>query len=241
MYSTRLLLRRLPLRPALPVQTLFRAIQTQNHLGVASMATITQAITNDHRDLQDCYNEVINSTDLDHMQRWGNQFTWELARHSVGEELVLYPAFEKHMGSLGGQIAETDRRDHHQVKQLLKEFQGMKAANPDYLPKIKELWTKLEDHIKDEEGYDLPALENKLSPDSSESMANSFRRTKNFVPSRSHPSAGEHPPFETVMGLLTTPVDKLMDVFRKFPDKHDTPKASSPRVDIPPGGTIVHD
>ncbi|KAK3994185.1 hypothetical protein QBC44DRAFT_349024 [Cladorrhinum sp. PSN332] len=226
MFSTRLLFKRLPLRPVLPVQTLFRSIQTQNSLGVASMATITQAITNDHRDLQDCYNEVINSTDLDHMQRWGNQFTWELARHSVGEELVLYPAFEKHMGSLG---------------ELLKEFQGMKANNPGYLPKIKELWTKLEDHIKDEEGYDLPALEDKLSPDSSESMANSFRRTKNFVPSRSHPSAGEHPPFETVMGLLTAPIDKLADMFRKFPDKKETAKESSPRLDIPPGSTFIHD
>ncbi|KAK4167723.1 hypothetical protein QBC43DRAFT_311333 [Cladorrhinum sp. PSN259] len=217
MFSTRLLVKRIRLRPVVPVQLLYRPIQTQNSFGVASMATITQAITEDHRELHKCYNEVINSTDPDHMQRWGNQFTWELARHSVGEELIVYPAFEKHMGSLGTQMAEKDRKEHHQVKELLKEFQGMKAEDSNYIPKLKELWAELEPHIKEEEGHDLPALEDKLSPDSSETMANSFRLTKNFVPSRSHPSAGENPPFESVMGLLTAPVDKLADMFRKFP------------------------
>ncbi|KAK0719045.1 hypothetical protein B0T21DRAFT_295452 [Apiosordaria backusii] len=190
------------------------------------MATITQAITDDHRHIQDCYNEVVNSTDPDHQQRWGNQFTWELARHSVGEELILYPAFEWHMGI---------------VKRLLKEFQSMSSTDPDYVPKIKELWCKLEDHIKDEEGHDLPALEEKLTPEHSESMARSFRRTKHFVPSRSHPLAGEHPPFESVMGLLTAPIDRLTDLFRKFPDKPEEAKPSGPRIDIPPGGNAVHD
>ncbi len=28
-------------------------------------------------------------------QRWANEFWWELARHSAGEKLVVYPAFEK--------------------------------------------------------------------------------------------------------------------------------------------------
>ncbi|CAP65686.1 uncharacterized protein PODANS_7_1050 [Podospora anserina S mat+] len=182
------------------------------------MATITQAITDDHRHIQDCYNEVVNSSDPDHQQRWGNQFTWELARHSVGEELILYPAFEWHMGT-----------------KMLKDFQSMSSSDPDYIPRIKELWCKLEDHIKDEEGYDLPALEEKLTPEHSESMAKSFGRTKHFVPSRSHPLAGEHPPFESVVGLLTAPIDRLTDLFRKFPEKGEEAKPSGPRIDIPPG------
>lgn len=92
------------------------AAQTQRpSLGVASTVSITAAIINDHRDLEECYNEVVNSNDQDRRQRYGNQFTWELARHSVGEELVLYPAFERHMGSVGYQMAETDRKDHHEA------------------------------------------------------------------------------------------------------------------------------
>jgi hypothetical protein len=105
----------------------------------------------------------------------------------------------------------------------------MKPADPRFLPTLKELWTNLSAHIEGEESEDLPALESALQAEQgeSESMAKSFGRTKAFVPSRSHPSAGEHPPFETAMGLLTAPFDHVADIFRKFPDKKISPNPST--------------
>lgn len=80
------------------------------------MSSISEAIKKDHRELEQYYNEVINNQgDHDHQERYGNQFVWELARHSVGEELVVYPAFEKYLGSKGKEMAESDRKDHHVV------------------------------------------------------------------------------------------------------------------------------
>lgn len=82
-----------------------------------NMATITETIIKDHRELEQYYNEVIdNPGNHDHQQRFGNQFTWELARHSIGEELIVYPAFEKYLGDKGKQMAEEDRKEHHQVR-----------------------------------------------------------------------------------------------------------------------------
>lgn len=73
----------------------------------------------------------------------------------------------------------------------------MSANDSNYVPKLKEIWSLLEHHIEDEETKDLPALEKALSSSdnrgSSESLATNFGRTKAFVPSRSHPSAGENP------------------------------------------------
>jgi len=189
---------------------------------IAAMSTITEAITTDHRELEQYYNEVVQSSDLEHQERFGNQFTWELARHSVAEELIVYPAFELYLGHEGKAMAEKDRKEHHEVKVLLKNFQNMSATDEDYIPTLKELMAQLSTHIKEEENDDLPALEKALSQGHdgvSDSLATSFERTKAFVPSRSHPSAGEHPPFETVMGLLTAPMDRIADMFRKFPDK----------------------
>lgn len=193
------------------------------------MTTITEAITKDHRELEEYYNEVINSKNHDHQERFGNQFTWELARHSVGEELVVYPAFEKYMGPEGRVMADEDRREHHKVKEMLKVFQNLKPTDETYVPKLKELWAALSAHIKEEEERDLPALESALHAftSESESLASSFGRTKAFVPSRSHPSAGENPPFETVMGLLTAPIDHVADLFRKFPNKTISPNPST--------------
>jgi hypothetical protein len=83
--------------------------------------------------------------------------------------------------------------------------------------------------MEEEERCDLPALEGALQNQSgeSESMAKSFGLTKAFVPSRSHPSAGEHPPFETVMGLMTAPIDHIADIFRKFPNQTTSPNPST--------------
>jgi len=83
-------------------------------------STISEAITKDHRKLETYYKEIINNpTDIDHATRYGNQFTWELARHSVAEELLVYPAMEKYMGAKGKAHAELDRQQHHEVHTTL--------------------------------------------------------------------------------------------------------------------------
>lgn len=114
---------------------------------------------------------------------------------------------------------------------MLKEFQNMSSTDTQYIPKLKELWKVLSQHIKEEEKDDLPALEKALSSSenrgSSESPAkNYFGRTKAFVPSRSHPTAGESPWFEGPMGMLAAPIDHIADIFRKFPDGVISPNSS---------------
>jgi hypothetical protein len=99
----------------------------------------------------------------------------------------------------------------------------MSASDSNFIPKIKSLWADLEQHIKEEESHDLPSLDSALATEDSQSMAASFERTKKFVPTRSHPSAPNKPPFETVVGLMTAPIDKLADMLRKFPDDRDKP------------------
>jgi hypothetical protein len=116
------------------------------------------------------------------------------------------------------------------VKNLLKEFQNMDPASSSYIPKLKEIWSLLERHIAEEERDDLPALEQALASEqnrgNSESLAKNFGRTKAFVPSRSHPSAGENPYFEGPMGMLAAPIDHIADIFRKFPEGTVSPNPS---------------
>lgn len=71
-----------------------------------------------------------------------------------------------------------------QVKEKLYKFQKLKADDPDFEPTLRDLWQDLSEHIKDEENNDLPALEKELSAADSESVANSFERTKMFVPTK---------------------------------------------------------
>jgi hypothetical protein len=102
------------LRAAIKPRT-FRLQQNPIRFQTAAMSAISDAITKDHRELRQYYNEVVNSSDPDHQQRFGNQFVWELARHSIGEELIVYPAMEKYMGDRGKKLADDDRQEHHEV------------------------------------------------------------------------------------------------------------------------------
>lgn len=150
---------------------------------------------------------------------------------------------QKYMGPEGDKKAEKDRAEHHKVKEHLKIFQSLSPTSSDYIPKLRTLWTDLSSHIKEEEEDDLPSLESALSKaekadspidkaisvaespkagkSESEILATRFESTKMFVPTRSHPSAGENPAFESVMGLLTAPIDLLGDMLRKFPGEQE--------------------
>ncbi|EFR05187.1 HHE domain-containing protein [Nannizzia gypsea CBS 118893] len=190
------------------------------------MAKISDTIKSDHRAIEECYDKIVNSSDYEQQVRYQNQFTWELARHSIGEELVVYPAFEKHLEN-GKAMADKDRQEHQVVKEKLKVFQGMKPSDEKFQSTIKGLMDDLSQHIREEEEEDLVKLESALAHDKSEALATSFDRTKAFVPSRSHPSAPDKPPFETAVGLLAAPIDHLADIFRKFPDQKVSPNPST--------------
>lgn len=78
------------------------------------MAGISEAIKKDHREIEDYYKKVLASSTDKEKTQWQNQFTWELARHSIGEELVVYPQFEKKLPN-GHTMADKDRQEHLSV------------------------------------------------------------------------------------------------------------------------------
>jgi hypothetical protein len=81
----------------------------------ANESRVMDAIKHDHAELKDYYDKILAAKDDDSKARWQYQFTWELARHSIGEELVVYPAMEKHMGEQGKEMADKDRAEHNKV------------------------------------------------------------------------------------------------------------------------------
>ena len=104
------MLRTLRINPTKYVQ-LVRPFATTSY----NMTKISDAITHDHKELKEYYQNIKNASDDDTKTRWRNQFVWELARHSIAEELVVYPAFEKYIQPGGHEMAEKDRQEHQVV------------------------------------------------------------------------------------------------------------------------------
>ncbi|KAH7926594.1 hypothetical protein BV22DRAFT_1032733 [Leucogyrophana mollusca] len=184
----------------------------------AQSKPLTKAITDDHREMYEYYEQYQKSQgNADAQKRWARQLTWEVARHAVGEEIIVYPLMEKHLGQKGLELADHDRDEHQTVKELLSHLESLQAGTPDYDTTLGKVMSHLREHNDSEERQDLPALEEKLHPDHSQEAANQFERTKKFVPTRAHPMAPNKPPYETFVGFLAAPIDKLKDYFSSFP------------------------
>lgn len=75
---------------------------------------ILEALKEDHREITAFGDLILKSRDLDEQTRCQNQFTWELARHAVAEELVVYPAMERCVEG-GRGVVDRDRGEHQKV------------------------------------------------------------------------------------------------------------------------------
>lgn len=102
----------------------------------------------------------------------------------------------------------------------------MSPDDEEFNPTLSALWKHLKQHMEQEEQKDMVAIENSLTAEDSEHLARNFERTKVLTPTRSHPGAPDRPPFDTVAGLMAAPLDKIRDIFRKFP--HEKPKHPPP-------------
>jgi len=185
-------------------------------------SALWEAVAEDHQEMYEYFDSYQKAHgDFAAQQRFANQLLWEVARHAVGEEIVVYPLMEKHLGPEGLAAADKDRAEHQHVKELLYKLEHLQAGNADFDTTIKQVMDHLRPHNNDEETKDLPQLEAKMSPDELTKAAADFKRTKQFAPTRAHPSAPNKPPYETIAGLFALPLDKLKDMFTSFPGEAD--------------------
>ncbi|KAJ6021718.1 hypothetical protein N7540_007222 [Penicillium herquei] len=208
-------------------QTLVKPVYVRREFSNTSINAsqrILPAIKNEHADLHSHGNKILISLNPDEQTRYQNLFTWELARHIIGEELIIYPAIARHVHG-GKAISNRNRTEHQEIKEQLKMFQGLRSTDPRFAPTLEALITDLQTHTQREETEDLVSLEEVLSPDQSEALTGLLERTRLFIPSRSHPLSPSKPPFETVVGLLTAPVDMIADLFRKWPHHGESGKS----------------
>ncbi|KAI0646256.1 hypothetical protein C8Q79DRAFT_1000639 [Trametes meyenii] len=192
------------------------------------MSTLFHSIKEDHEEMyeyHDQYKRAWDCGDVDAQARWARQLTWEIARHAVGEEIVVYPLMEKHLGDKGRELADHDREEHQEVKEKLFKLETLKPRSEEYHVLLTTVMESLHHHNDDEEIKDLPMLEPVIGEDASKEAAKSFKKTKKLVPTRTHPSIPNKPPFETLLGLLEAPIDKVKDWFAAFPTESEMKEA----------------
>lgn len=174
-------------------------------------------IKKDHQELIAFYDRYKNAVSTEESNKWFHQFVWELSRHSVAEELVLYPLLES-LSQKGKELADKARKDHHAVKELL--YAASKETNVTLFDeKMNVIMKDLAEHIQNEENEDLVYLSDNVSPKNLSRAGKMFTLKKKIAPTRPHPMIPEKPvALEAALGLLVAPIDKFRDLFSSFPE-----------------------
>src|SRR3954449_13124627 len=77
------------------------------------------------------------------------QVTIELVRHSVAEEVLVYPKVEKQVSA---EEAEHARKEHAEAEETLQRLEKLDADDPAFDDQLGTLMSEIRHHIADEEG-----------------------------------------------------------------------------------------
>ncbi|KAG0611111.1 hypothetical protein M758_7G116900 [Ceratodon purpureus] len=197
-----------------------RVMATANTVKVG--ADIIDKVKQDHKELEEAYSnykKFHKQGDEEEANKWFNQFVWEVSRHSVTEELVLYPLIAL-QGEKGQKLADQSREEHQEAKNMLAEIQGIN--DPDlFEKKFDEIMAVLRKHIDFEEKEDLEYLKQHVDQAGREAAGTTFALGKNLVPTKPHAAVpNKSAALEAALGLFVTPIDNLRNIFEKFPNQN---------------------
>jgi hemerythrin superfamily protein len=185
-------------------------------------ADIIDKVKQDHKELEEAYSnykKFYKQGDDEEANKWFNQFVWEISRHSVTEELVLYPLIAL-QGEKGQKLADQSRAEHQEAKNMLAEIQGINDPEL-FEKKFDEIMATLRKHISFEEKEDLEYLRENVDQAGREAAGNTFALGKNIVPTKPHAAVpNKSAALEAALGLFLTPIDNLRNIFEKFPSQN---------------------
>jgi hemerythrin superfamily protein len=170
---------------------------------------VVDVLTTDHHEVLDLV-EQIPAADPAARRDMADTIIAELVRHSVAEEMYVYPAMREHLPD-GDAAVRHDTEEHQQLVEIMKELEGVDAADPRFLEVLARLTAVLRDHVHDEEDEQFPQLRARIPREQLVAMAAKVETAKKAAPTRPHPGAPHSALFHKVAGPGVGLVDRLRD------------------------------
>ncbi|HEY4571338.1 MAG TPA: hemerythrin domain-containing protein [Kribbella sp.] len=171
---------------------------------------VIDALTADHREVEGLIGEIVASTKADERRDLADQMIAELVRHSVAEEMYVYPAMRDHLPN-GEEAVEHDTEEHKELETLMKQLEGADADGAEFQQTLAKLQDVLRDHVQDEEGEQFPQLRAHIPADTLVELREKVELAKKVAPTRPHPAAPNAELFHKVAGPGVGLVDRLRD------------------------------
>lgn len=181
-------------------------------MGPSERSDVISVLTHDHRQVEKLFAKLEATTPDDGLVRREliDQLIVELVRHSVAEEIYVYPAARENLPG-GGAVADKEIAGHVQVEKTLKALENTDADTEEFAQLLAELIGDVRLHIHDEEEHLFPALAGHLSPAELTELGDKVRAAKASLPNRPHPLAPTRRPLNRLFGPDAGLVDGIRD------------------------------
>lgn len=171
---------------------------------------VIDVLVADHREVAELIHEVVRTADPAQRRDLSDQLVAELVRHSVAEEMFVYPAIRDAVPD-GGQVTEHDAEEHKQLERLMKQLESADSANPDFLTLVHQIQTTFQHHIDDEENQQFVQLRAHLPAEQLMALKGKVAAAKKVAPTRPHPDSPNAELFHKTLGAGVGLVDRLRD------------------------------
>jgi hemerythrin superfamily protein len=174
---------------------------------------VIEILEHDHREVEEMFVELESlrgaSADEEKSRRkeLAEQVTIELVRHSVAEEVLVYPKVEDKVSS---KEAEHAREEHAEAEETLQRLEKLDADDPAFDDELATLMKEIRHHIEDEEGEMFAHMRQVIDEEELRSLGARVEAFKKVAPTRPHPNV----PNEALPRLAAGPAASLFDRMR---------------------------
>jgi hemerythrin superfamily protein len=160
---------------------------------MSTSTTPTDVITfliEQHNEVNDMFaqlEQMDGATD-DKVQRLAEQVVTSLVKHSVAEEIYLYPTVRKVLPG-GDDIADHELSEHDEAEQTMKRLEALSPTEPQFWPTMHELIGEIRHHVADEENDLFPKLRAACSEEQLQELGRKVEQVQKVAPTRPHPAS----------------------------------------------------
>jgi hypothetical protein len=171
---------------------------------------VIDTLTTDHREAAELFDQITATTDPGARRDLTDSLIAELVRHSVAEEMHVYPAIRDHVPN-GSAAVDDDTREHKELEVHMKQLESADASSPEFLEALASMRAVFEHHVADEEGEQFPQLRTHIPAETLVELQGKVETAKKAAPTRPHPASPNAELFHKTVGPGVGLVDRLRD------------------------------
>jgi len=133
-----------------------------------------------------------------------------LSKHAAIEEMLFYPVARATVPGTDDVVLES-LEEHHVVKWLLSELDGMDPEAERFDAKVTVLIENVRHHVEEEEQEFFPKVREELGRAALNDLGDTMVTARDMAPTHPHPTSPDSPPANVVVGAAAGVADRVTD------------------------------